>query len=181
MVMYMKIIDRYNYYSINLMKNKFNYKNIMEIPKIKKITLNMGLGKSILDKTYLKSALENLSIICGQKPIVCKAKKSISSFKLRKGWPIGCKVTLRNIKMYNFLDKLIFIAIPRIKDFNGLNKLSFDRYGNFSFGIKDQIIFPEINYYNNNYTLGLDICININSNSNVESLELLKSLYFPFR
>lgn len=176
----MKTFEIYKNNSIKAMKYSFNYKNLMQVPKISKIVLSIGLGKSIINKKYLQNAIENLSLIAGQKPIICKAKKSIASFKLRKGWPIGCKVTLRNAKMYNFLDKLLFLSIPRIKDFYGLNISSFDKNGNFSFGVKDQNIFPEINFHNNNYSLGMNICICINSKSIKESIELLKLLNFPF-
>jgi len=173
--------EKYHIYSIDSLNEKFNIKNKMETPKITKVTLSIGAGEAITNKNYLKEAVENLTLISGQKPIICKAKKSISSFKVRKGWPIGCKVTLRGNKMYEFLDRLVFIVIPRIRDFRGLNPNSFDNFGNFSMGVKEQTIFPEIPYDTTKLLLGLNISINISSNIISQCLYLLKSLNFPFK
>lgn len=161
--------------------NKFNYVSIMQVPKIIKITLNMGVGASIFDKKFLENAISDMKLISGQKPIVTKAKKSIAGFKLRRGFPIGCKVTLRKNKMWEFFERLICIAIPRIRDFRGFSKKSFDGRGNYTIGIREQIIFPEINYEKIDKIRGLNITITTNANSNDESYFLLSSFNFPFR
>lgn len=163
------------------MMEKFHYKSIMQVPKIKKITLNMGVGKCIKNRKILDNALLDLTLISGQKPIITKAKKSIANFKIRKGYPIGCKVTLRKKKMWYFFKRLIFIAIPRIRDFRGLPIKSFDGFGNYNIGLKEQIIFPEINYNKIDNIRGLDIAITTTANSNKECLELLKNFNFPFK
>jgi len=159
---------------------KFQYKNIHQIPKILKIILNMGIGEAKDDPKILNKAQEELTLISGQKAIKTKAKKAISNFKIREGVAIGVSVTLRNTIMYEFLDRLINIAIPRIRDFRGLNSKSFDGNGNFSMGIKEQIIFPEINYDKIDKIRGLDITICTNANSDSEALELLKNFNMPF-
>ena len=156
-------------------------KNVMAVPRIAKITLNMGVGEAANDKKHLESALENLTVIAGQKPIVTKARQSVASFKIREGWPLGCKVTLRGNKMYDFLERLIVIAIPRERDFRGLNPKSFDQQGNYNFGIKEQIIFPEINYDNIDNIRGMDICINTSAKSQDDARALLKAFNFPFK
>tara|TARA_B100000700_G_C15042194_1_gene855884 strand:- start:74 stop:625 length:552 start_codon:yes stop_codon:yes gene_type:complete len=168
-----------NEISKNLM-SKFNYKNIHEIPKIKKIVLNMGIGEAKDDSKILDKAQEELSLITGQKAIKTKAKKAIAGFKIRQGMPLGVSVTLRNNIMYEFLDRLIHIAIPRIRDFRGLNPKSFDGNGNYSLGIKEQIIFPEINYDKIDKVRGLDITICTSAKNNNEALELLKCFNMPF-
>lgn len=160
---------------------EFNYRSIMQVPKIQKITLNMGVGKSIHNKKILNNAILNLTTITGQKPIITKAKKSIANFKIRKGYPIGCKVTLRKKKMWNFFEKLVLIAIPRIRDFRGLSLNSFDGFGNYNIGIKEQIIFPEINYDKIDNIRGLDISITTSAKSNKEGIALLKYFNFPFK
>ena len=165
--------------SSNLM-NKFNYKNIHEIPKLKKIILNMGVGEAKDDSKILNKAQEELTLIAGQKAIKTKARKAIAGFKIRAGMPLGVSVTLRNKIMYEFLDRLINIAIPRIRDFRGLNPKSFDGKGNFSLGIKEQIIFPEINYDKIDKIRGLDVTICTSTNNDQEALELLKSFNMPF-
>lgn len=172
------------YYKKNIkqkMMIKFNYKSIMQVPNLKKITINMGVGKSVNNKKILDNAISDLTLISGQKPIITKAKKSIANFKIRKGYPIGCKVTLRKKKMWDFFKRLIFIAIPRIRDFRGFSKKSFDGFGNYNIGIKEQIIFPEINYNKIDNIRGLDISITTTANSDKEGLELLKYFHFPFK
>ena len=159
---------------------KFNYKNIHQIPKIKKIVLNMGIGDAKDDSKILDKAQEELSLITGQKAIKTKARKAIAGFKIREGMPLGVSVTLRNKIMYEFLDRLINIAIPRIRDFRGLNPKSFDQNGNFTMGIKEQIIFPEINYDKIHKIRGLDITICTSANNQSEAIELLRSFNMPF-
>ena len=159
---------------------KFNYKNIHQIPKIKKIVLNMGIGDAKDDSKILDKAQEELSLIAGQKAIKTKARKAIAGFKIREGMPLGVSVTLRNKIMYEFLDRLINIAIPRIRDFRGLNPKSFDQNGNFTMGIKEQIIFPEINYDKIDKIRGLDITICTSANNQSEAIELLRSFNMPF-
>ena len=155
--------------------------NIMAVPKLTKVVINMGVGEAANDKKHLESALENLTVIAGQKPIVTKARKSVASFKIREGWPLGCKVTLRGNKMYDFIERLINIAIPRERDFRGLNPKSFDQQGNYTFGIKEQIIFPEINYDNIDNIRGMDVCINTSAQNKEHAKALLKVLDFPFK
>ena len=140
--------DRFNKELRPVLQKELDIKNIMAVPKLKKVVINMGVGEAANDKKHLESALQNLTEISGQKPITTKARQSVASFKIREGWPLGCKVTLRGSKMYDFIERLIMIAIPRERDFRGLNPKSFDGQGNYSFGIKEQIIFPEINYDN---------------------------------
>ena len=165
--------------SKNLFK-KLNYKNIHEVPKISKIVLNLGLGEAKDDAKIIEKAQEELSLIAGQKAIKTKAKKAIAGFKIRAGMPLGVSVTLRNKIMYEFLDRLINIAIPRIRDFRGLNSKSFDGNGNYTLGIKEQIIFPEINYDKIDKVRGLDITICTSASSNEEAIELLKYFNMPF-
>lgn len=161
---------------------EFGYKNPMEVPYIQKITLNMGVGKAAVnDKKIVENAASDLTRIAGQKAVITKAKKSIAGFKIRTGWPLGCKVTLRGQKMYEFLERLLYIAIPRIRDFRGLNRRSFDGRGNFTMGIKEQIVFPEIQYDKIDALRGLDICISTTAKTNKEGLSLLKAFNFPFR
>ena len=159
---------------------KFKYKNVHQIPKITKIVLNMGIGEAKENSTLLDTAQDELSLIAGQKAIKTKAKKAIAGFKIRQGMPLGVSVTLRNKIMYEFLDRLINIAIPRIRDFRGLNPKSFDGKGNFTLGVKEQIIFPEINFDKIDKFRGLDITICTNTKKNDEALELLKSINMPF-
>mgnify|MGYP001325229022 CR=1 FL=1 len=163
------------------LKEKFNFKNLYMAPQIKKIILNMGLGIDGNDNKILKSCEEDLSKITGQKPVVTKFKKSISNFKTRKGTNSGLKVTLRNDKMYEFIDRLVNIALPRIKDFRGLSENGFDKFGNYSFGVKEHIIFPEVNFDKVEKIRGLDITIAISSLNKTHSYELLKKLNFPFK
>ncbi|BAV64912.1 50S ribosomal protein L5 [Sphingobium cloacae] len=159
---------------------KFGYKNVMEVPRIEKITLNMGVGEATQDKKKVTSAAEEMELIAGQKPVITKAKKSIAQFKLREGMPIGAKVTLRRERMYEFLDRLINIALPRVRDFRGLNPKSFDGRGNYAFGIKEQIIFPEINYDRIDKVRGMDIIVTTTAKTDEEARELLRLFGFPF-
>ena len=163
------------------LKEELGLNNIMAVPKLTKVVINMGVGEAANDKKHLESALENLTVISGQKPIITKARQSVASFKIREGWPLGCKVTLRGNKMYDFIERLVKIAIPRERDFRGLNPKSFDQQGNYSFGIKEQIIFPEINYDNIDNIRGMDVCINTSAKSQEHAKALLKALDFPFK
>jgi large subunit ribosomal protein L5 len=158
-----------------------NYSNVMEVPSIKKITLNMGVGEATKDKKVMDFAVRDLESISGQKPIVTKSKKSVAGFKIRDGWPIGCKVTLRGERMYEFLNRLISIAIPRVRDFRGLSPKSFDGRGNYSLGIKEQISFPEIDYDKVDSIRGLDITITTSAKTNHEGQALLSAFSFPLK
>ncbi len=160
---------------------QFKYDSVMQIPRITKITLNMGLGEAVGDKKVIDHAVEDMTKISGQKPIVTYSRKSVANFKLRDGWPIGCKVTLRRTRMYEFLDRLISIAIPRIRDFRGFSPRSFDGRGNYSLGVKEQIIFPEIDYDKIDALRGMDITITTNARSDDEAMALLKAFKFPLR
>ena len=163
------------------LKEKFSLKNIFEVPKLDKIVVNMGVGEAVSDSKIINKAIEDLSLITGQKPVVTKAKKSIAGFKLRKGLNIGCKVTLRKKRMFEFLDRLIFISLPRVRDFKGLSKKSFDGNGNYSIGIKEQIIFPEIDYDKVDKVRGMDITITTSTTNQDHAYELLKSFNLPFK
>ncbi|MCB1949711.1 50S ribosomal protein L5 [Nitrosomonas sp.] len=160
---------------------KFGYKSSMEIPKVSKITLNIGLGEATIDKKVVEHAVSDLRKIAGQQPIVTRARKSIATFKVREGYPVGCMVTLRGVHMYEFLDRLISIAIPRIRDFRGISPKSFDGRGNYNMGIKEQIIFPEIDYDKIDAIRGLNITINTTAKSDEEAKALLSAFNFPFR
>ncbi|MDD1640787.1 MAG: 50S ribosomal protein L5 [Methylococcaceae bacterium] len=160
---------------------QFAYKSIMQAPRITKITLNMGVGGAVADKKVLQSALSDMEKISGQKPVITLARKSIAGFKIRDDMPIGCKVTLRSDRMYEFLDRLISISIPRIRDFRGLSPKSFDGRGNYSMGVKEQIIFPEIDYDKIDTLRGMDITITTTAQTNEEGLALLKLFNFPFK
>ena len=176
-----RLLEQYNKNIKSELMSKLNLKNIHEVPKIKKIVLNMGIGDAKDDAKLAEKAVEELSLITGQKAIKTKAKKAISGFKIRAGMPLGAMVTLRNKIMYEFLDRLITIAIPRIRDFRGLNSKSFDGKGNYSMGIKEHIIFPEINFDKVDKVRGLDITICTSAKNNNEALELLKSFNMPFK
>jgi large subunit ribosomal protein L5 len=160
---------------------EFGYKNVMEVPRITKITLNMGVGEAIGDKKILEHATGDMTKIAGQKPVVTLTRKSIAGFKIREGWPIGCKVTLRGERMYEFLDRLVSIAIPRIRDFRGLNAKAFDGRGNYSMGVREQIIFPEIEYDKIDKLRGMDITVSTTAKTDAEGRALLKAFNFPFR
>jgi len=159
---------------------EFAYKNVMQVPRVKKITLNMGVGEAVADKKQIENAVRDMTAIAGQKPVVTKARKSIAGFKIRDGWPIGCKVTLRGEHMWEFLDRLIAISIPRIRDFRGLNGKSFDGRGNYSMGVREQIMFPEIDYDKVDAIRGLDITITTSADTDEEG-KALKAFNFPFR
>lgn len=160
---------------------EFGYKNVMEVPRITKITLNMGVGEALGDKKLLENAVADMEAMSGQKVVVTKARKSVASFKVRDDYPIGCKVTMRSIRMWEFLDRLIDISLPRVRDFRGLNGKSFDGRGNYSMGVKEQIIFPEIEYDKVDKIRGMDITITTTAKTNEEGHALLKALNFPFR
>ncbi len=166
---------------IPALKEKFEYANVMEVPRITKITLNMGLGDAVADKKVIDHALSDMTAIAGQKPVVTRARKSIAGFKIRDGYPIGCKVTLRRGRMYEFLDRLINVAIPRVRDFRGFSPRAFDGRGNSSLGVKEQIIFPEIDYDRIDKIRGMDITITTNAKSDEEAKALLEAFRFPFR
>jgi large subunit ribosomal protein L5 len=163
------------------LKDRFGYQSSMQVPRITKITLNMGVGEATSDKKILDNAVGDMEKIAGQKAVVTKARKSIATFKIREGWPIGCKVTLRRERMYEFLDRLITIAIPRIRDFRGLNPRAFDGQGNYSMGVREQIIFPEIDYDKVDALRGMDIVITTTAHTDAEGRALLEAFNFPFR
>ena len=163
------------------LKENLGFKNILEVPKITKIVVNIGVGEAAADSKKIDSAVSDLTAITGQKPMITQAKKSIAGFKLRKGVKIGCKVTLRKNRMYEFLDRLIYIALPRVRDFKGLSKKSFDGMGNYSIGIKEQIIFPEIDYDKIDKVRGMDISIVTSTNNQTHAFELLKGFNLPFK
>lgn len=166
---------------VDMMMKKFGYQNVMQVPRLTKITLNMGVGEAVGDKKIMAHAVSDLTLISGQKPIVTMAKKSNAGFKIREGWPIGCKVTLRNDRMYDFLDRLITIALPRVRDFRGLNPKSFDGTGNYSMGIQEQIVFPEIDYDKIDGIRGLDICITTTAKTDKEAKALLEAFDLPLK
>ena len=170
----------YNDRIVKAMTEKFGYKNRMEVPRLDKIVLNMGVGEATQDKKKVETAAEEMQKIAGQKPIITKAKKSIAQFKLREGMPIGAKVTLRRERMYEFLDRLVTIALPRVRDFRGLNPKSFDGRGNYAMGLKEQIIFPEINYDQIDQVRGMDVIITTTAKTDEEARELLRLFNFPF-
>ena len=176
-----RLKDFYRDEVVKQLKEQFGYKSVMEVPKVTKITLNMGVGEALTDKKVLENAVSYMEKISGQKVVVTKAKKSIAGFKLREGWPVGCKVTLRSDRMYDFLDRLITIAIPRERDFRGLSPKSFDKQGNYSMGVKEQIIFPEIEYDKIDKLRGMDISITTTAKTAEESHALLAAFKFPFR
>ena len=172
------------YYKSNVvgeLMKQFNYKSVMEVPKITKVTLNMGVGEAVADKKVIQNAVGDMAKIAGQQPIVTKARKSIAGFKIRDGWPIGCKVTLRRERMYDFLDRLITIAIPRERDFRGLNPKSFDGRGNYTMGIREQIIFPEIDYDKIDAVRGMDITFTTTAKTDEEARALLLAFNLPLK
>jgi large subunit ribosomal protein L5 len=171
---------RYDDVVVKGLQEKFGYTNRFAIPKIEKITLNMGVGEGSQDKKKVTTALEELQLIAGQRPVITKAKKSIAGFKLREGMPIGVKVTLRGAQMYEFIDRLVTVAMPRIRDFRGLNPKSFDGRGNFAMGLKEQIIFPEISYDAIDQVRGMDVIVTTSANTDDEAREMLKLFGFPF-
>ncbi len=171
----------YREYVVKQLMMQFSYKTVMQVPRIEKITLNMGVGEAVNDKKIMDNAVADMTKIAGQKPLVTKSRKSIAVFKIRSGYPIGCKVTLRGTRMYEFLDRLVTVAIPRIRDFRGIPGKSFDGRGNFNFGIKEQIIFPEIEYDKIDALRGMNITITTTASTNEEGRALLAAFKFPFR
>lgn len=175
-----RLQDKYNSEAVKGLMEKFNYKNVNEIPKLKKVVLNIGCGEAVTNSKAIESAVADMTMIAGQKPIITKAKKSIAAFKLREGMPIGVKVTLRGNRMYEFLDKFMNIALPRVRDFRGVNPKSFDGRGNYSIGLKEQLIFPEIDYDKVDKVRGMDVIIVTTAKTDEEGRELLKLLGMPF-
>ena len=176
-----KLHDYYKSDVVNELSKQFGYKTIMQVPRIEKITLNMGVGEAISDKKLLENAAADMAAISGQKPLITKARKSVAGFKIREGYPIGCKVTLRGERMWEFMERLICISVPRIRDFRGLNAKAFDGRGNYSMGVREQIIFPEIDYDKVDRVRGLDITITTSANTDEEGRALLAAFNFPFR
>ncbi|CEA01404.1 50S ribosomal protein L5 [Jeotgalicoccus saudimassiliensis] len=176
-----RLKDKYNETIKQELVNKFNYSSVMQAPKIDKIVVNMGIGDAVQNAKVLDTAVEELSAITGQKPIITKAKKSIATFRLREGMPIGAKVTLRGERMYEFLDKLIAVTLPRVRDFRGISKKAFDGRGNYTLGVKEQIIFPEIDYDKVSKVRGMDIVIVTTANTDEEARELLTQFGMPFQ
>ena len=177
----MPLKEHYKINVVSELKGKLGLESIMAVPKVTKVTLNMGVGEAMNDKKLLERAVEDMTLIAGQKPLVTKARKSVANFKIRDGMPIGCKVTLRGDRMYEFLDRLIGIAIPRERDFRGLETKSFDGRGNYSMGIKEQIIFPEIDYDKVDKIRGMDICISTSATDDESGEALLRAMKFPFK
>ena len=175
-----RLLDLYNNEIKAKLVKEFNYKSLMQAPALNKIVVNIGVGDATQDKKRIDEAVEELALITGQRPIITKAKKSIATFKLREGEPIGCKVTLRGIRMYEFFDKLVTISLPRVRDFRGVNKNAFDGRGNYTLGIKEQLIFPEIDYDKVQKVRGMDIIIVTTANTDEEAYALLKELGMPF-
>jgi large subunit ribosomal protein L5 len=176
-----RLQDFYVKEAVPQLMKRLELTNVMAVPRIEKITLNMGVGEALADRKVLDNAMSDLTRISGQKPLVCNARKSVASFKVREGVPIGCKVTLRRERMYEFLDRLINVAIPRVRDFRGISGRSFDGRGNFNMGVKEQIIFPEVNYDQVDSIRGLDISITTTAHDDVAGRALLEAFSFPFR
>ena len=176
-----RLQEYYKQTVIPQLREQFGYQSVMEVPRISKITLNMGLGEALADKKVIEHAVDDMSKIAGQKPVVTYSRKSVANFKLREGWPIGCKATLRRERMYEFLDRLISIAIPRVRDFRGFSPRSFDGRGNYSMGVREQIIFPEIDYDKTDAIRGMDITITTTARTDEEARALLSAFKFPLR
>ena len=176
-----RLREQYRDTIVPAMMEEHGYDSVMEVPRIEKITLNMGLGEAVGDKKVLESAVEDMTAIGGQKPVVTVARKSIAGFKIRDGYPIGAKVTLRRSRMYEFLDRLVAVSLPRVRDFRGISPKSFDGRGNYSLGVKEQIIFPEIDYDKIDAVRGMDITITTSAKTDEEARSLLKKFNFPFR
>ncbi|MED3661722.1 50S ribosomal protein L5 [Ureibacillus sp. FSL K6-8385] len=176
-----RLKEKYKNEVVPALMNKFQYKSVMQVPKVEKIVVNMGVGDAVQNPKALDAAVEELAIITGQKPVVTRAKKSIAGFRLRAGMPIGAKVTLRGERMYDFLDKLISIALPRVRDFRGVSKKAFDGRGNYTLGVKEQLIFPEIDYDKISKVRGMDIVIVTTANTDEEARELLTQFGMPFQ
>jgi large subunit ribosomal protein L5 len=163
------------------LKKILGLNNVMQVPRVSKITLNMGVGEALVDRKLVNKAIDDMTLIAGQRAVMTRARKSVATFKVREGWPIGCKVTLRRDRMYEFLDRLVSVAIPRIRDFRGLNPKSFDGSGNFSMGIQEQIVFPEVDYDHIDTVRGMDITITTTARNNEQGLALLEAFKFPFK
>ncbi len=176
-----RLQEHYKEHVVPKLRERFAYTNTMQVPRISKITMNMGLGEAITNKNVLGTAADELASITGQKAIVTNSRKSVANFKVREGWPIGCKVTLRRERMYEFLDRLISVAIPRIRDFRGLSAKSFDGRGNYSFGLREQIVFPEIDYDNLDAVRGMNVTITTTARNDEEAEALLREFNFPLR
>jgi len=176
-----RLKEYYNTQVVKQLQDTFKCKSVMMVPRITKVTLNMGIGEAVADKKIIENAVKDLTQIAGQKAVVTKARKSVANFKVREGWPVGCMVTLRSQRMWEFLDRLINVAIPRIRDFRGFSSRAFDGRGNYSFGIKEQIIFPEIDYDKIDALRGMDICITTTAKTDEEAKALLTALNFPLR
>jgi large subunit ribosomal protein L5 len=176
-----RLQKHYSDHVVTALMDHFKFSSVMEVPRITKITVNMGVGEAIADKKVMEFAVRDMQQLTGQKPIVTKARKSVAAFKVREGWPVGCKVTLRRERMYEFLDRLINVAIPRIRDFRGFSAKAFDGRGNYSIGVKEQIIFPEIDYDKIDVLRGLDITISTTARNDEQGRALLESFKFPFR
>ena len=176
-----RLQDLYKKSIVPELMDQFGYETVMQVPRVQKVTLNMGVGEAVGDKKILDSAVSDLQLIAGQKPVVTIARKSVAGFKIRAGWPIGCKVTLRRTRMYEFLDRLINVAIPRTRDFRGYSRRAFDGRGNYSLGIMEQIVFPEIEYDKIDAIRGLDVAITTSARTNREAMALLVGFQFPFR
>ncbi|NQX94344.1 MAG: 50S ribosomal protein L5 [Erythrobacter sp.] len=172
---------KYDEQIVKAMTEKFGYTNPLQVPRLEKITLNMGVGEASQDKKKVTTAAEEMALIAGQKPVITRAKKSIAQFKLREGMPIGCKVTLRRDRMFEFLDRLVTVAMPRIRDFRGVNPKSFDGRGNYAMGLKEQIVFPEISYDKIDKVRGMDIIVTTTAKTDEEARELLRLFGFPFQ
>lgn len=175
-----RLREKYRNEVISALMEKFEYKNIMQVPKIDKVVLNMGLGEAKENAKFLEAAVQEMTLIAGQKPVITRAKKSVSNFKVREGMPVGCKVTLRGERMYDFLDKFMNISLPRVRDFRGVSKTSFDGRGNYALGIKEQLIFPEIEYDKVDRVRGMDVIVTTTANTDEEGRELLALMGMPF-
>lgn len=176
-----KLHDIYRQEVIKKLSEQFGYKTVMQVPRIEKITLNMGVGEAVADKKVLENAVKDMTAISGQKPLITKVRKSVAGFKIREGYPIGCKVTLRGERMWDFLERLICIAMPRIRDFRGVSSKSFDGRGNYSMGVREQIIFPEIEFDKVDAIRGMDVTITTSAKTDDEARALLAAFNFPFR
>jgi large subunit ribosomal protein L5 len=176
-----RLLDYYKQTVVPELSKKFGYKSVMEIPRVTKITLNMGVGEAVADKKVLENAVADMTKIAGQKPVITKSKKSIAGFKIRTGYPIGCMVTLRGLRMFEFMDRLVTVALPRVRDFRGISAKAFDGRGNYNMGIKEQIIFPEIEYDKIDALRGMNISVTTTAKTDEEARALLASFKFPFK
>ncbi len=176
-----RLQDHYRSEVVPQLKEDLGLDNVMQVPRVSKITLNMGVGEALVDRKLVNKAIDDMTLIAGQRAVMTRARKSVATFKVREGWPIGCKVTLRRDRMYEFLDRLVSVAIPRIRDFRGLNPKSFDGSGNFSMGIQEQIVFPEVDYDHIDTVRGMDITITTTARNNEQGLALLEAFKFPFK